>query len=69
MKSQINLKKCISRITPKLSRLNFPGIQIIEIMNMLNPRKAAGHDGTTTNELMVLADDMVDSLANICRQR
>ena len=35
---------------------------------MLNPRNAAGHDGITTNELRLLADDMGVCLANICRQ-
>ena len=59
----------ISRVTPTLSELNLTSKEFTEKLKMLNPRKAAGHGGITTNELRLLANDMGVCLANICRQR
>ena len=58
----------ISRVTPTLSELNLTSKKFTEKLKMLNPRKAAGNDGITANELRLLADDMGVCLANICRQ-
>ena len=56
--NDVEQARYLSRVTPTSSKLKLTSKQFTGKLKIMSPKRVAGHDGTTANELRLLADDM-----------